>query len=109
MIVPFHDSLTGFVWCGAFGIPTVAAVGILLFCPLRAALRRFAAVVVPVYPLPFNPALWAACGPVAGLFLLLFQNLFEELAFNSFFGPGLQFFKFCICECGGVSIFGKNG
>lgn len=71
MIVPFHDSLTGFVWCGAFGIPTVAAVGILLFCHLRAVLRRLCRGWCS-YPLPSNPALWAVCGPVAGLFLLLF-------------------------------------
>ena len=50
--------------------------------------------------------LWA-CGGV--LFLLLFQNLFVELSFNGFFGPGLQFFKFCVRECGSVSVFGKNG
>lgn len=41
MIVPFHDSLTVSFGVVAFGIPTVAAVGILLFCPLRAVLRRF--------------------------------------------------------------------
>ena len=42
------------------------------------------------------------------LFLLLFQNLFIEPAFNGFFGPGLQFFKFCVRECGGVSVLGKS-
>ena len=91
---------------GAFGIPTVAAVGILFVLPSvgrsTAFYRRGG---VLLYPLPPNPALWAVCGPVTGLFLLLFQNLFVELSFNGFFGPGLQFFKFCVRECGGVRLW----
>ena len=47
----------------AFGIPGIAVPGILLFCPLRAVLRRF----VPLMALYYNPRYMAPCGPVAGV------------------------------------------
>ena len=94
---------------GAFGIPTVAAVGILFVLPSvgrSAAFCRRGCILTPFH---LTPPYGPSVGLWRGLFLLLFQNLLEELAFNSFFGPGLQFFKFCVRECGGVSVFGKNG
>ena len=94
---------------GAFGIPTVAAVGILFVLPSVGGSTAFLPVVVSWPPFHLTPLYGPSAGLWRGLFLLLFQNLFVELSFNGFFGPGLQFFKFCVRECGGVSVFGKNG
>ena len=70
------DSLDRGLAVGAFGIPTVAAVGILFVLPSVGRSTAFLPVVVSLYPLPSNPALWAVCGPVTGFYFFCCSRTF---------------------------------